>query len=376
MIRVLQVVGKMHYGGMETLIMNIYRNIDRSKVQFDFLVHYEEPGEYDEEIRRLGGRIYVMPRTKLKNFFRYKKALKKFFEEHPEYKVIHGHLQSTAFLYHSIAKKYGKRYCITHAHNNGVEHTLKGRLSYLTSLPAANYTDAFYGCSQEACEFFFRSAIKSGKKMQVVNNGIEVEKYRFDEKVREKVRQQLGLKKELVIGHVGRFFEQKNHDKVISVFSRLQKEREDAVLLLIGKGPDEEKIRQKVAAEGLTEHVRFLGARDDVNELMMGMDVFLLPSFFEGFGIVLIEAQATGLPCVCTKGTIPKTTKITEEYYPVSLKKPAEVWADELLKAYASAENNDRTASNQCAKWAGYDIKEIAAKLSEQYISYALQCEL
>lgn len=371
MIRVLQVVGKMHYGGMETLIMNIYRNIDRSKVQFDFLVHYPEPGEYDEEIKSLGGKIYVMPRTTFGNFFKYKKALTEFFKSHPEYKVIHGHLQSTAFLYHSIAKKYGKRYCITHAHNNGVEHTIKGRVSYLTSLLAIKHTDGFFGCSKEACEYFFKKAIKKGKEMQVLPNGIEVDKYLFQSKIRENIRKELGIENKLVMGHVGRFFEQKNHVFLIDVFEQVAKKREDAVLLLIGKGPDEDKIRQKVKEKGLDKKVMFLGAKDNVNQLMMGMDVFLLPSLFEGFGIVLIEAQATGLPCVCTKNTIPLTTKITDGYYPVSLQEKPEVWADEILKAYDASKDNDREAFNQCAKEAGYDIKEIAGQIEKQYIGYS-----
>lgn len=370
MIRVLQVVGKMHYGGMETLIMNLYRNIDRSRVQFDFLVHYEEPGEYDEEIRRLGGRIYVMPRTTFRNFFKYRKALTEFFKSHPEYQVIHGHLQSTAFLYHRIAKKYGKRYTITHAHNNGVEHTIKGRASYFTSLLAVKYTDAFWGCSKEACQYFFKNAIKNGKEMKVLPNGIEVEKYRFQEEIRQKARKELGISNQLVVGHVGRFFQQKNQSFLIDLFAELVKKKEDAVLVLIGKGPDEEKIRQKAKEKGVLQKVLFLGAREDVNELMMGMDVFVLPSLFEGFGIVLIEAQAAGLPCVCTKKTIPLTTRISDFYYPVSLEEKEEVWADTVLKAYGDLEKIDRTAMNQCAKASGFDIKEIAKQVEKQYIQF------
>lgn len=371
MVRVLQVVGKMHYGGMETLIMNLYRNIDRSRVQFDFLVHYEEPGEYDEEIRRLGGRIYVMPKTTFKNYFIYQNALKEFFQNHPEYKVIHGHLQSVAFLYHKIAKKYGNRYCITHAHNNGVEHSIKGRVSYFTALSAQKYTDEFWGCSMEACRYFFPKAIKQHKEVKIILNGIEAEKYRFSEETRRKVRKEAGLSGKLVIGHVGRFTEQKNQSYLIDIFEEVQKKKEDSVLLLIGKGPDKEKIFEKVKEKGLLEKVLFLGAREDVNELMMAMDAFVLPSLFEGFGIVLVEAQAAGLPCFCTEGKIPPITKISDFYYPVSLKKSPKEWADNILKLYGRQEGAVRAEQYRMAISHGFDIREIAKDVEKEYTDFA-----
>lgn len=370
MVRVLQVVGKMHYGGMETLIMNLYRNMDRSRVQFDFLVHYEEPGEYDEEIRQLGGRIYVMPKTTFRNYFIYQKALNEFFQQHPEYKVIHGHLQSVAFLYHKIAKKYGKRYCITHAHNNGVEHSIKGRVSYFTALLAQKYTDEFWGCSMEACRYFFPKAIKEHKEVKVILNGIEAEKYRFCDETRQELRNLAGLNGKLVIGHVGRFTGQKNHGFLIDIFDEVQKKK-DSALLLIGKGPDKEKMLEKVKEKGLLEKVIFLGARDDINELMMVMDAFVLPSLFEGFGIVLVEAQATGLPCFCTEGKIPPITKISDSYYPISLKKSPREWADCILKLYDRQEGTDRAKQYRQAISHGFDIREIAKDVEKAYTDFA-----
>lgn len=375
MVRVLQVVGKMHYGGMETLIMNLYRNMDKSKVQFDFLVHYEEPGEYDEEIRRLGGRIYVMPKTTFQNYFIYKKALEAFFKNHPEYKVIHGHLQSVAFMYHKIAKKYGSRYCITHAHNNGVEHSLKGRVSYFTALWAQKYTDEFWGCSKEACRYFFPKAIKQQKEVSIISNGIEAEKYQFRLEIREKLRKELGLSGQFVIGHVGRFSEQKNQSFLIDIFEEVIKKKEDAVLLLVGKGPDEKKIREKVSKSGLTDKVFFLGVREDVNEVMMAMDVFVLPSLFEGFGIVLVEAQAAGLPCFCTEGKIAESTKISNQYYPVSLKRSAGFWADKICRVWEEEEKHDREKQYRLAISHGFDMKQIAGNVEKEYISFAAKLD-
>ncbi len=369
MIRVLQVVGKMHYGGMETLIMNLYRNIDRSQIQFDFLVHYEEPGEYDEEIRRLGGKIYVMPKTTFRNFFQYKKALNKFFEEHTEYLVIHGHLQSTAFIYHKIAKKYGVRCAVTHAHNNGVEFTLKGIASFFTSRMSQRITDEFWGCSMEACRFFFPRAVRRGKRMRILLNGIEVERFHFQEEIREKKRKELGITNQLVIGHVGRFAKQKNQRFLIDIFQEIQEKEKNSLLLLIGKGPDEEKIREKVRKSGLEDKVLFLGARDDVNEVMMAMDVFVLPSLFEGFGIVLVEAQASGLPCFCTEGKIPSTTNITNAYYPLPLEEGAGYWASEIL-ADRDEDDERRDDKYELVGIRGFDIKKIAREVEKQYTQF------
>lgn len=284
--------------------------------------------------------------------------------------MIHGHLQSVAFLYHKIAKKYGKRYCITHAHNNGVERSIKGRVSYFTALLAQKYTDEFWGCNMEACRYFFPKAIKEHKEVKVILNGIEAEKYRFCDETRQELRNLAGLNGKLVIGHVGRFTGQKNHGFLIDIFDEVQKKK-DSALLLIGKGPEKEKMLEKVKEKGLLEKVIFLGARDDINELMMVMDAFVLPSLFEGFGIVLVEAQATGLPCFCTEGKIPPITKISDSYYPISLKKSPREWADCILKLYDRQEGTDRAKQYRQAISHGFDIREIAKDVEKAYTDFA-----
>lgn len=366
MIRVLQVVGKMHYGGMETLIMNVYRHIDREKVQFDFLVHYEEPGEYDEEIRALGGKIYVMPRTVPQNYFRYKKALRAFFTEHQEYTVIHGHLQSVAFLYHQIAKETGKRFCITHAHLAGIDHDIKGRISYQTSLWAQKYTDAFFGCSMDSCKFFFKNAIKQGKPMTVINNGIETEKYQFSQEQREQVRKELELDNHLVIGHVGRMANQKNHAFLIQIFAEIVKKRPDSILLSIGTGPLESQIKQQVKDLKLEDHVRFLGPRGDVSRLLQGMDLFLFPSLYEGFALTLVESQAAGLKSFTSVG-ISEVVKITDLLDFINLEQPPEYWADRVLQALPYERENTRKKIIA----AGYDIETTAKELEAFYLEHA-----
>lgn len=364
-IRILQVVGKMHYGGMETLIMNLYRNIDRNKVQFDFLVHYDEPGEYDEEILKLGGKIYKMPRTIPTNYFKYKRALKMFFDEHKEYKVVHGHLQATAFMYHKIGKSKSVKCCITHAHTTGVEKKLKDLLGRKLSLLAQKYTDYFFGCSVDACRYFFPNAINSNESIFIIKNGIQVQKYVYDYEKRKNIRKNMKLQDKLVIGHIGRFSEVKNHEFLLKIFYEVHKKNKNSVLLLIGKGSLEEKIKIKVKELCLEDCVIFLGTRSDIPDLLQAMDIFLLPSKYEGLGIALIEAQASGLKSFTSEKTVPKATKITDLLEYVSLEKSPEYWAKKILETNTS----DRKDTSINIKTAGYDIKETANWIEKFYIN-------
>lgn len=371
MIKVLQVVGRMHYGGMETFIMNIYRHINRNKVQFDFMVHYDEPGGYDEEIRSLGGHIYTMPRTVPQNYFQYKRELTKFFQQHKEYYMIHGHLHSTAFLYHKIAKQNGDRCCITHSHNDGFDHSAKGYLSYGTSLLAQKYTDIYFGCSQAACHKFFPGAIKQGKKMIIVKNGIESERYRYDLHVRDDVRVELGLGNRFVVGHIGRFFPQKNHDKLLKIFVEILKQRPDSILILVGEGPLFDQVKKMTQKMGIEESVLFLGVRSDVNRLMQAMDAFIFPSLYEGLGIVLIEAQAAGLKCFTSADVVPQEAKVTELLHYINLNEPASVWAEEVLAGFPYY----REDQHQKILDSGYDIDQTAKWLEQFYLNHSINPE-
>lgn len=364
-IRVLQVVGKMHYGGMETLMMNIYRNINRNNVQFDFMVHYEEAGEYDEEIRRLGGKIHIMPKVVPRNYFKYKRSLNAFFKSHREYKIIHGHQIAVAFLYHRIAKKYGDKICITHSHSNFSDKNLKGRLADYTSKRSDIYTDIFFGCSVEACSYFFPNAYKENKDMVIIKNGIDVEKYVFNQDLREEIRVKFNIKDKFVVAHIGRFTDAKNHLFLIDIFYNILKYNPDSVLLLIGKGPLESQVMAKVKDLKIEKYVLFLGVISDVFNILQAADVFVLPSLYEGFGIVLIEAQAAGLRCFASKDKIPIDAKCTDliEYIPLSLS--ADEWAKIILN---NGLTYDRKSTQENIKRAGYDIKSQALSLEKFYI--------
>ncbi|MDE7423389.1 MAG: glycosyltransferase family 1 protein [Lachnospiraceae bacterium] len=364
-IRILHVVGKMHYGGMETLIMNIYRNINREKVQFDFLVHYSEKGEYDDEIRQLGGKIYIMPRTKISNYFKYKKALKYFFAKHNEFIVVHSHLHNLAFMHLSIARHYGMA-TIEHFHNNSVDRNFKGIIGYYCSRLGIKYADYLFACSDGAAKFFLQGKYKK-LPYTIIKNGIETEKFSYNEKIRKQMREQYHCNNQFVVLHVGRFWEQKNHKFLLEIFKEILKQNTNSKLFLIGIGPLEDEIKKKVKNLDIEKNVCFLGVKDNVNEWMQMADCFLFPSLYEGLGIVLIEAQTSGLRCFTSLDKVPVDAKVSENIEYISLKESAKVWADKVL----ASSLYERKSCVEEVKRAGYDIRETAKWLEEWYCQKA-----
>ena len=332
MIRVLQCVNDMHRAGLETMLMNYYRNIDRTKIQFDFLTHRPDKSDYDDEILSLGGKVYYAPRLYPQNYPAYFKYMKKFFAEHPEYQIVHSHNTSIDKDFKYILKQYFRK----------------------KITKAANY---YCACGQEAGEFLF-----PGKEFKFIPNAIEVDKFLYNEEVRDRKRKDLGLTSEFVVGHVGRLSYQKNHELLIRIFSELHKKDVNTILLLIGVGEKEDEIREQVHELNLDECVRFLGNRDDVNELYQAMDVFVMPSLFEGIPVVGVEAQFAGLPCVFSD-KVPVEVKFTENSEFVSLEKKLEDWADIVL---SKKTDSDRINDLEFISTSMYNIKN-AHKILEQY---------
>jgi glycosyltransferase involved in cell wall biosynthesis len=369
-IRVLQVVGRMERAGLETLIMNLYRNIDRSKVQFDFLAHYGEEADYNEEIRSLGGRIYEMPviktttKTYYRKIFQYTKALNSFFKEHDEFKVVHGHMTNTASIYMPIARKNGVKCCIAHSHLARARQGLTGIVTNLLQLPIEKVSDEYFSCSEKAAEWMFSKKNIKENKVKIIKKAIDSEVYDYNEKNRNFYRKSLSLDKKFVVGHVGRFYYQKNHDFLIDVFNDLVKINPDSVLLLIGEGVLRTKIDEKVKRLNLNDKVMFLGKRTDIAELMQAMDIFVMPSHFEGLPVVGIEAQAAGLQCIMSD-KITNETNITNTIEFLPLSGGSEKWAKEIHKF---KDGYNRTSSKEKIVKAGYDIKANAEWLQDFYI--------
>lgn len=355
-IRVLHVVTNMSYGGLENLLMNYYRNIDRSKIQFDFLTHVNIHQDFEEEIQSMGGRIYRLPRL---NPFspNYRKKLDAFFKLHKEYAIVHCHLDCLAGIPLKAAKENHVPVRIAHSHNSNQNRNLKYLIKMLYKPSIPTYATDLFACGEEAGDWMFDE-----KPYTVMRNAIDAQAFRYTQQQceREKERSKLGGK--FVIGHVGQFRQQKNHLFLIDVFAAVAKKDDSCVLLLVGKGPQMEPVKARVQELGLTDKVLFFGARSDIPELMQAMDVFVLPSLYEGLPVTMVEAQASGLPCVISDG-VPIECKIINAVEQVSLSKSPAEWADRILsyKKYPRQDHYSAIVS------AGFDIRSNAKWLEEFY---------
>lgn len=365
MIRVLQIVNKMNRGGIETFLMNVYRNIDRDKLQFDFLtLETDTPGDYDEEIISLGGRIYQVPSRK-KGLLKMKKQLNIFFGKHPEYKIVHAHVSSlTNVSKLKVAKKQGVKCRIVHSHN-----TKEGGSSIhkyfhrFNQLSLKSYATEYLACSDLAAKWMYPKELYNKKEFTIVNNGIETKKFVFNETIRNQKRKELSIESKFVVGHVGRFNQQKNHIFLIDIFKEIHDKNSDSVLMLVGDGELRKQIESKVDALGLSENVIFTGVRSDVHELFQAMDVFVLPSLYEGLPVVLVEAQAAGLKCFTTKDTVTSEVDIANLVEFTKLEEQANKWAHKILSSTYGARNN----AEDIIKDSGYDIQKVAEDLQQWY---------
>lgn len=365
MIRVLQVVTNMDRGGLESMLMNYYRHIDREKIQFDFLVHRQERAAFDDEIEALGGRIYRLPRL-VPWSKSYLSALNRFFDEHTGYKVVHVHQDCLSSVILKAAKQHDVPVRIAHSHSANQDKNLKYpiKLWYKRSIP--EYATNLFACGKDAGDWMF-----GGASYQIINNAIDVAAYTYDPTKRQEMRRQLGLENELTIGHVGRFSQPKNHPFLLDIFTSLLKKEPDAVLLLVGGGADMPKIQAKAQELGIAERVRFLGVRSDVADLMQTMDVFVFPSLYEGLPVTMVEAQAAGLPCIISD-KVPSECILTEGVVNIMpLSASPEAWAEKILsmRAVPRTDRHEEIAAH------GFDITTEAVKLQEFYLNaYEQNC--
>ena len=365
-VRVLNVLGTIDLGGAESRVMELYRALDRDKVQFDFLVHTEKEGQYGEEIRRLGGRIYNVPRFRVYNILSYQKALRRFFREHNEFAAVQGHMTSTAPIYLPIAKKAGIPVTIAHARSAGVDPGIKGFATKVIRFPLKYRADYCFTCSAEAAEAVYgRKWIDEGK-VRTIPNAIDAQRFAYNPAVREQVRAELGLTGKFVIGHVGRFGFMKNHNYLIDIFAELCRMRDDAALVLIGKGELEEEIREKVNVLGLADKVLFLGSRFDVERYYQAFDYFVFPSTFEGLPGSVAEAQASGRHCLVSD-KVTGEAALTELVTYKSIEETASNWAGEIMRnARAALERKDM---REAIAEKDFDVRGLAVKMEAFYRS-------
>lgn len=363
-IRILMLFTIMDRGGAESMIMNYYRNIDRSKVQFDFLVHREERGAYDDEIEAMGGKIYRLMPLHPFTFGKYQKQVSEFFDAHPEYRIIHGHCSELGYFIYKEAHKRGVPVIIAHAHNSHALFDAKWPFRFYFKRAMRRYITQVFSCGEESAHWLVGEAL--GKKAVLQRNSIDTKVYAYSVEHRNTIREELHLPADaVVIGHVGRFNLQKNHAFLLDIFQALVQQCPSAQLVLVGTGELEDKIKQKTQQLGLEQHVHFLGVRSDVPKLLHAMDLFLFPSFMEGLSVSMVEAQSAGLPCVVSD-TIPVEVAMTDLVTFVSLKAPVADWVATINDVLAR--ENDRNQYPVIITEKGYDIQNNAEWLQNYYL--------
>lgn len=363
-IRVLQVFTILNRGGAETNIMNYYRNIDRSKIQFDFLVHREEPGAYEKEITELGGNIYRLPAVHPLHLQKYRAAVRKFFDQHTDYQIIHGQNSELGVFIYEEAKRRGIPVIIAHAHNvvRLRDYDAKFIFRELWKYRMRKSVNTFFTCGEEAAQWLFGK--KRARNAFLMTNAVDTGNFRFSAEAGLEVRERLGKEHTKNIIHIGRFNRQKNHGFLLSVFSALIHKDSAYHLCLVGEGELQQEIEDQIRQLNLQAHVTLMGLRTDVNELLQGMDVFLFPSFFEGLPVSLIEAQASGIHCVISDGIPHEAVLVPENVTVISLREQAETWAEKILALDLSG----RKDVSDIIMARGYDIKENAKKLENKYV--------
>ena len=359
-LRVLHFQGRMGKGGAETFMMNAYRNIDRTKIQFDFLIYddFEDVKPYNKEIHDLGGKIYSVPNPN-KNILAYIQAVKRLLKD-KHFDIVHNEIFFGGGLNLFLAKQAGISKRVAHSHattdgkgNNFAINTIR---KIFQRMLLKNATD-YLACSYEAGIGLY------GKNQPFifVPNGIDLESYQNISQSKEEIRSKIAISQNaLVIGNIGRFEEQKNHDFLIDIFEKVVKKRPNSHLILIGEGSLEEKMKEKVINLGLQSKVSFLGLRDDIPQLLKSMDVFLMPSLYEGLPISAVEAQAASLKIVLSTEVSEETT-LSENIHFISLKEEPEKWAEIII----SEPFGNKTINEMEL----YDMKKTSKQIKKIYLN-------
>lgn len=344
--------------GVMSVIMNFYRNIDREKIQFDFLCFDSEKDNYEEEIKKLGGNIFYVSKKYNKNPFKIKQELLRFFSNH-EYSIIHYHTISIWNIALKISKRFGIQNRIAHSHATSYSESKIGSIrNKIFSKNLTKNANYFFACSTEAGELLFKN-----EKFKLINNAIDLERYSYNLSIRNEYRIKLGLTDYFVIGHVGRFAEQKNHAYLLDIFTEYKLKNSQTKLLLIGEGPLKESIEHKANRLGIFEDIIFIGFNNEVEKYYQAMDLFILPSLYEGLPVSGIEAQASGLPCIFSD-TISEEVAIANVYF-IDIKEKA---LKNIMPIVDVENKYIRTKNDEKIKEKNYDIHLETLKLEKLYL--------
>lgn len=364
-IKILYFIDTMGCGGIQQFALEIMKKIDKDKFAIDFLLLDDgKTHPFEETLNELNIKIYKLKGIWLEkplDFIKYCKALDKFFKEHHDYKIVHMHSSSKNFMVLKLAKKYGIKIRIAHSHSTGFasSNKLKVIVGNVLKKILRKYTTHCFACSKLAGKWLF-----GDEEIKLIHNGVDYEKFKINQDRRKQLRKELGIDDNLVIGNVGRLSRPKNQIFLIDIFNEIHKKNKNTILMLVGAGEKEQEIREKVEKLNLTDQVKFMGFCDNTNELMWCMDVFLLPSLYEGLPVVGVEAQSAGLPCFMSKDVITDEVKITENVTFIELNKSAEEWAEIILDSDLSRKDTYEEVKN-----ARYLIEQTVEELENFYIS-------
>ena len=363
-IRVAHIIGKWLGGGVESVVMNYYRYIDRDKIQFDFICDEDSTNIPYEEIEKMGGKVILIP--PYQKIIKYHKKLKQVLKD-GNYKIVHSHINALSVFSLFAAKCAGVPIRIAHSHSTSNKKEWKKNIIKNILRPFSKvFATDYFACSEHAGRWLFGNKEFDKGNVYILNNAIDVDKFKYDENVRKEVRKELGINDDtLVIGHVGRFVEQKNHRFLIDIFNEVHKEKANSILLLVGQGPLMAEIKEKVKKLGLEKSVIFLGQRNDVNRLYQAMDVFLFPSLYEGLGLVLIETQCSGCYCVASS-EVPTIANLNKSIKFIPLKVNETEWAKEVIK---DANFRLKKSNINIFKEKGFDIRYKSKELIKKYLN-------
>lgn len=364
MIRVLHSVSNMDRAGIETMLMNYYRHMDRTKVQFDFLCNKKKSGAYDAEVEKLGGRIYRTPGLNPLKYPKYLKYMKELFKEHPEYRIIEAHNGALGVYALHAAKVDNIPVRIFHAHGASITKDLKWPLKIFCRSRLKYNINQNFTCGVAAAKCYFGNKKVQNNEYELIPNAIEVERFVFNSQYRNEIREKYNLQDKHVIGHVGRFMAQKNHIFLINVFEEIAKMDNNAVLVLLGDGELMDTIKDKVQEKKLTDKVLFIGNVGNVNQWYSAFDAFVLPSVWEGLPVVGVEAQAADLPCIFAD-SVTKEIELTDKVEFLSLDCDTKEWANKIIALFNNKERKDNT---EIITEKHYNIEKEAVKLQERYL--------
>ena len=364
-IRIAQIVGKWLGGGVEAVVMNYYRHLDHNKIQFDFICDNDSTNIPYKEIEELGGKVILIP--PYQKVFKYHKGLKKVLKD-GNYKIVHSHINTLSVFSLFAAKCAGVPVRIAHSHSTTNKKEWKKNLMKLALRPFTKLVVTDYmACTEHAGRWMFGNKAFDTGKVYILNNAIDLDKFKYNEKLRKKIRKELKISDStVVIGHIGRFVTQKNHAQLIDIFNEYHKNNNNSVLMLIGQGPLMDTIKNKVNSLDLDDCVMFLGQKDNANEYYNAMDLFLFPSLYEGLGMVAIEAQVNGLE-VLASNQVPFVANILNNMRFISLESDLTIWSNAINNCAKLSSNREKNLDDMNER--GYNIKKEAKRLEEYYLN-------